>query len=284
MKLADAVLVAPPNDPEAVMIFELAKKMRLPTIESLQPHGATLEKEPKLIEKLTNGGWKRIVIVEMPGRKTEENLRRLGFQVTIIDHHHYTDIDRAHDPNTGHLLPSSLEQFLNLLRITDAKLRVFGFDPKLVRGVGIMDRGFVWALREEGYQDDEIKRVLAYQKKLMGKRLNARLEARKDALARKAWKRRTVWNGYTLVVDESSTELRPRLSLIIALEVKRPLPLIVVEKKRGLLYVQETPHAMALFKKFGGFTFGMDRNWGYKNERGKTPVTLQDVQRFLVTR
>lgn len=279
--VSDAVLLVPPNDPEAVMIFTLAKKLELPIIESRQPHGATLEKEPRLISTLKKGGWKRVVIVEMPGPKTEAKLRRMGLQVVLVDHHHYTDLDRAHDPKTGILLPSSLEQFIKLFRITDARLRSFRFDPKLVHGVGIMDRGFVWALREEGYSDREIKRVLAYQKKLMDKRVDARAEARKDALARRAWKMRKAWDGFTLIIDNSPAELRPRLSLIIALEVKRPLPLIVVEKRRGLIYVQESPHAMALFKKFGGFTFGMDRNWGYKNERRKKQVRLRDVQDFL---
>ncbi len=284
MNSADIVLVVPPNDPEAVVIFALAKKLGLSIVESHQPHGATLEKEPRLVETLKKGGWKRVVIVEMPGARTEVRLRRMGFQLVIIDHHHYTDLDRAHDPKTGRLLPSSLEQFLNLFRITDARLRSLGFDPILVRGVGIMDRGFVWGLRREGYGDLEIKRVLAYQKKLMGLRLHARAETRKDRLARKAWRARKAWMGYTLIVDNSLAELRPRVSLIIALQVKHPIPLILVERKRGLIYVQESPHAMALFKKFGGFTFGMDRNWGYKNERRKKRVTLEDVQAFLRTR
>lgn len=277
------VLIIPPNDPEAVMIFELAKKMGLEVIESKQPHGATLDREPKLLARVKAGGWNRAVVVEMPGPKTEAALRRAGVEVAVIDHHHYTHLDRAHDPKTKKLLPSSLEQFLRRFRITDAKLTSLGFSPRLVRGVGINDRGFVWALRDEGYADKEIRAVLAYQKILMGPRLDPAVEARKDALARRAWDARKQWNGFELIDDKTGADLRPRLSLIIALEVKRPVPLMLVENTRGLIYVQESPHAVDLFKRFGGFTFGMDRNWGYKNERGKRRVTLDDVKRFIQT-
>jgi len=34
-------------------------------------------------------------------------------------------------------------------------------------------------------------------------------------------------------------------------------------------------------RKFGGFTFGMDRNWGYQNTPGVSKVTLVDIKRFL---
>ncbi len=281
ISMKPTVLIVPPNDPEAVMIFELAKAMGLDVIESKQPHGATLDREPRIRARVKVGGWKRAVIIEMPGRKTEALLRRAGVEVVIIDHHHYTNLDRAHDPKTTRLLPSSLEQFLRVFRVTDAKLNALGFKPRLVRGVGINDRGFVWALRDEGYTDKEIRQVLVYQKKLMGTRLDAKNETRKDALARTAWNQRKTWNGFSLIEDNTGADLRPRISLIIALEVKHPVPLILVEKKRGLIYVQESAHAPSLFKRFGGFTFGMDRNWGYKNERGNPSVTLKDVQQFL---
>jgi len=99
--------------------------------------------------------------------------------------------------------------------------------------------------------------------------------------ARKAWNARTAWDGYQVVVNESAAGVREGVSFIVALEVKKPTPIIFVEKKRGLLYVQESDRAMDLFRAFGGFTFGLDRNWGYRNGPGKKNVSLKDVQHVL---
>jgi hypothetical protein len=274
-------LIVPPNDPEAVMIYQLGRALGIQMIVSHQPHGATLDREPDIVKLVQAGGWNRAVIVEMPGKKTETALRRAKVDVVIIDHHHYTGLDRAHDPKTHKMLPSSLEQFLSLFRVTNAKLKALGFTPKLVRGVGIMDRGFVWALREAGYSQADVKRVIAYQKKLMATVRSSKHEARKDAIAMQAWKRRKKWGMFWVVQTNSEVELRPRLSLLVATRINKPTPLIIVEKKRGLIYVQESPFAMKLFHKFGGFTFGMDRNWGYKNLSGKPKVDVKDVRAFL---
>ena len=59
------------------------------------------------------------------------------------------------------------------------------------------------------------------------------------------------------------------------------LSMFFVEKKRGLIYVQESENAMDLFRKFGGFTFGVDHNWGFRNVPGKKSVSLKDVQLCL---
>ena len=59
------------------------------------------------------------------------------------------------------------------------------------------------------------------------------------------------WNGYSIVEDDTNMSMRRRVSRIIALEMKKPTPLIMVEKGRGFIYVQETDQAMELFEKFG---------------------------------
>lgn len=282
MDLKDTVLILPPNDAEAVMIRELAKAIGLPTVISKQPHGASLDREPGIVEQVRQGGWKRVVVVEMPGAKTEDAIRRLGVRLQVIDHHHYTDLNRAHDPSTGKLLPSSLEQFLSLISLTDKKLRALSFDPKLVRGIGIMDRGFLWALKEEGYSKADIDKIMAERDRLMRRIRDPKIERRYDALARQAWKNRRRWKGFEVVSSRSPIDLRPRVSLIVARTRKRPTPLIVSEPVRGVIYVQESRFAMDLFRVFGGFTFGMDRNWGYRMEKGKPTVTLLDVKRELL--
>ncbi len=84
-----------------------------------------------------------------------------------------------------------------------------------------------------------------------------------------------------MIVSSADTQLRPRLSRIVVDEIGKPTSLIIVERSRRLIYVQESPYAMALFNEFGGFTFGLDRNWGHRNDKGGKQVTLKDVKRVI---
>lgn len=281
MQMGTTVLIVPPNDAEAILISQIALKAEIPTIISKQTHGASLDKGRDYVAEIKKGGYKRVVVVEMPGPKAEARLRKAGIELVIIDHHHYTGLDRAHDPKTGRMLPSSLEQFLDLFSLTDKKLRALGFDPLLVEGIGAMDRGFVWALQDEGFSKKDIKRVLAFHDKLLEHINNPKTEARKMELAQSAWQKRRKWHGYFIIESRADVQLRPRLSRIVALEIGKPTSLIILEHSRGLIYVQESDRAMKLFETFGGFTFGLDRNWGYRNEPGKPKVTLISVQKVL---
>ena len=201
--------------------------------------------------------------------------------MVIIDHHEYTDLDRAHVGKSRRSLPSSLEQFLKLFRFTDAKLKALGFDPKMVRGVGIMDRGFVWELKKEGWSWKEITALIAYQEALMSEVRNRANEEEKMAAVRKIWDDRKPWKGYFIVEGDTDMSLRVRVSLVAALDRKKPTPLIMNEKGRGFIYVQDSDAGQALFDRFGGFTFGSLPNWGYKNAGAKKKVSLEEVKGFL---
>jgi hypothetical protein len=268
------LLAIPANDAEAVMILRLAKAFGLPVIISSQPHGASLDKEPQIIEKIKKSGAKKIVIVEMPGLKTEKQLAALGFRIKIIDHHNYLGLNRKKKL-------SSLEQFLKMFKISDQKIKVLGFVPRLVRGIGIFDRGFIWALQKEGYSKTEVKKVLLFRQKLMRPFVDSVEEKKYKRAARAVWQQREKWQDFFIVRDNTKKGLRPYLSLLVALEIGRPTPLIVVEHGRNIIYVQETNLAKKLFKKFGGFTFGEKGNWGYKNEPGKPMMTLAILKKFL---
>lgn len=274
------VLLIPTNDPEAVLIFQIATALGIPTLQSGQPHGAVLEREKDLLQKIRASGATRVVIVEMPGLETEKAIRQAGIDLEIIDHHQYTDLDRAHDAK-GRELPSSLIQFLKRFRIMDAKLKRLGFDPRLVRGIAILDQGFVWLALKRGYAWREIHRLFAYTDELMGSVRNMRDEEAKREVAQRAWDKRRRWKKYFIVEGEGNLSLRPRLSRIVALARRKPTPLIVIEHGRGFIYVQETDKAQKLFDHFGGFTFGEHHNWGYKNAGAKKKVTVDDVLKVL---
>ncbi len=280
MTLSETLLVIPPNDAEAILISKLAEAIGLPIILSEQKHGASLDAEKQIVAKIKRTGCTEMIVVEMPGVKTETKIQNLGVKLTIIDHHHYTGLDRAHATN-GKLLPSSLEQFLKLFRLTDARLDKMGFDPMLVRGIGIMDRGFVWALFDEGYSKKQVERVLKYHDELTTVLRDLKTEGKKHRWTLAAWNKRKSWNGYFVVETNKDFSLRPRLSRLVAVEFGKPTSLIILEKKRRLIYVQESNQAMKLFEAFGGFTFGLDHNWGYHNEAGKKQVGLKDVKNIL---
>jgi hypothetical protein len=281
MKLKNPVLIVPPNDAEAVMIQRLAEYLELPTIISKQLHGASLDKGHDYVAEVRSGGYQTAIVIEMPGLESEQALKDMGVEVVLIDHHHYTGLDRAHGAD-GKMLPSSLEQFLELFGITDDQLRAWGLNPKLVRGIGIQDRGYIWALMKEGYTKEEAMNVMAYADELTAHLHNPKTEQRKWDLARKAWKKRKEWNGFYVVSTRADVQLRPRLSRIVAEEMGKPTALIIVEHGRGIIYVQESDYAMGLFEKFGGFTFGLDRNWGHKHQRGEKKVTLRHVKRAIL--
>lgn len=278
------LLIIPTNDPEAVQVWHLAKAMGMPVLRSRQGHGATLDKEKQLLKRVKEVGCKRVVIVEMPGPKAEESLRRAGFDVAIIDHHEYTGLDRARHPRTGKRLPSSLEQFRSMFRLTDARLKRLGFDPRLTRAIGIQDRGYVWALLEEGYSWKDVRGVFAHMDRLMDEVRDPGREEEKMAEAQRAWDAREKWDGYYVVHGRGKANLRVRLSRVVALSMRKPTPLIIVEGDRGFVYAQESDDAEALFKHFGGFTFGMGRNWGFRNAGAKRKVTVEEVQAFIASR
>ena len=273
------VVIIPLNDPEAVLLSQIAKVMGLDLITSKQGHGASVDKSKGLIEKIIKGGWQEAIIVEMPGLKTEKMLKKLGVKVTIIDHHNYEGLKRAYIK--GKIKPSSLEQFLKIFKLTNKKLEKLGFQAELVKGIGVMDRGFVWQALEEGYSWRVIKKLMNYQDELMAQVRNMKAEEEKIKAAAAAWRNRETWGKYLIIRNPSNLGFRSRLSRLIAYEMKKPTPIILVEPKRHFIYVQETDRAQDLFKKFGGFTFGMGTNWGYKSERRKPGPKLKEIQNFL---
>ncbi len=275
------VVIVPLNDPEAVLISQLAEALGLPVIKSQQPHGASLDKGRDFVTAVCEENYKRVVVVEMPGPKSEVAIKEAGIELVIIDHHHYDDLDRARDKKTGKLLYSSLEQFLKLFRLGDARLKKMGFNPRLVRGIGLMDRGFVWALERAHYSPKEVKAVLAYWRELMRVVKEPKNEKEKQKIVQAAWDQRKKWHEFFVVQDESHVGLRSKVSLLVAEVIGKPTPLIVVEKKRGFIYVQESAYAQRLLKRFGGFTFGMERNWGYRNAGARKKVSLDDLKDFL---
>jgi hypothetical protein len=275
------LVIVPPNDEEAYVIADLADRLGFLVHRSAQRHGARLESEPGIFERVKKSGADTVVIVEMPGPDLEKDIQALGKHLILIDHHNYTDLDRAHDVS-GAPLPSSLEQFLHLFDVDDETLRSFGYHPRFVRGVGLWDAGYLWALLDAGYTKGEIEAFLKFKDELAARVDSPEVLPRHQEAAAKAWAAREPFANMLVVISEDpGAHIRSGVSRLAATTFWKPTPMMISERAGRRLYVQETDRALDLFHRFGGFTFGTDRNWGYDNEVEKEKITLADLKAFF---
>jgi hypothetical protein len=275
----------PTNDEEAFLIAELAERKGYLVYRSGQAHGARLEREPNILERVRESGASTVIIVEMPGLEMEEKIRRLGKHLVVIDHHNYEDLERAYAPD-GSTLPSSLEQFLHYAEIEDVHLKRWGYEPDLVHGIGLWDAGYIWGVMNAGYSRGRALEVAAFKDELSKKVGAADSDEENEKEARRAFDDREKFsvegeNYFVVVSSHPTAHIRSSLSRLFAFTYWKPTPVIISERGGARIYVQETKRALDLFHRFGGFTFGTDRNWGYDSESENEKITLSDVKKFL---
>lgn len=157
----ETIFVIPHNDGEAAWAHEILKAVHAPLVfKSNQPWGAKLENDIDAIMNLASGlnnpkarRAKNIVVFEMPGTASEAQLRALGKNVIIIDHHKYDGLDRSNPI-------SSLEQLMTLIRWPVSKLD---------HAIAVNDRSFVPGLKEMGLTNDEIRMIRRFDQIAQGK-------------------------------------------------------------------------------------------------------------------
>ena len=143
--LNQTLFIVPHNDGEAVRANEILQALKAPhLIVSRQAWGATLDKEPISPDDLKN--VKRIVVFEMPDVTTEENLRARGFEVTVIDHRFYKDLDRRRQE-------SSIEQLMTLIKWPMSRVD---------EAIAVNDRGYIPGLKKMGLTKSEIRAIRRY--------------------------------------------------------------------------------------------------------------------------
>lgn len=272
--MSATILLCPKNDEESLQILKVAQAAGFPVVISEQPHGARLHNEPNLIARLksTDPEARRVAIVEIPGPSVEAELTSIGYEVVIIDHHRYDELNRMQSL-------SSLEQFLQVFELSDARLLQLGFDPLLVRGVGMIDRGFVWELNKAGLSKEDQRRVREYYIGLMHELGSPSKEAVIEA--RRAWDdRRQV--GQVLVVKSlrADVKIREALSFVLADLYEQP-PQVLILEGNGRVSLQDSDLAPKLYEAFGGFTFGQDKCWGFQPEPGRPAPSLEAMLAIL---
>jgi len=280
--LRETVVVCPRNDVESDLILRLCEKLGVETVQSSQPYGARVDKEPNALDRITGTQKPHVIIIEMPGPEVEEALAGQDCRVTIIDHHWYTGLDRTKD-SEGNRLPSSLEQFLNIARITDEDLQEWEFDPKAARGIGVMDDRYAQGLRDEGYTQEEINAVLDLREQLSQESLPDMSE--NIAAAKDAWARRREYGRYTIVESEAHMDVRGAVGIETIRDGVDTQPNIVSVKGGEVLYVQQVePELVEYLKEHvpgKTFSYGAGQCWGFDHKGGSATLTLQELLGYI---
>lgn len=275
----ETLIVCPRNDAESDMILRVAQKAGIIAVQSAQLHGAVLDREPDIVSRVGEGGRPRVWIIEMPGPAIEDELRAKGFDVTLIDHHRYKELDRATDPETHSPKPSSLEQFLDRACVEDTELLAWGFDPKTVRGLGIMDDRFISGLRAAEYSQEEIAKVLDASERYAKETTPMFEEIRKAATD--AWSARTKIGKYVVVRSDYKKDIRGALVYATIRENMDTQPMIISSIGGLKIYVQNVEPGLVdhLLKTIPGktFSFGGGMCWGVDGYGQSTHPTFDQV-------
>ena len=285
--LQPVVLVTVDNDPEARLINLLAKAAGICVIRSEQLHGGTLDEEPDILERIRKTGKTEVWTMELPGPAIEKQLRNMGYIVRIIDHHVYHgDLDRAHDPQLGKRLRSSLEQFLVWATITDSKMISWGFEPKLVVGIGIFDDRFVQGLQKASYTEAEIAEVLAYDA-FLGRQVFPHFDE-VQIEAQRAWNERTQVHGYNVFKTYLDVSVSRAISLTAIKYGAQSVTSVTSDRNGRQIFVNNISYATVqllehAFTNRHTFTYGSGRCFGIDNDKCELQsITLDEVLAVLI--
>lgn len=272
--LDNVLLITIDNDAEARLILSIATKAGMRVYRSAQRHGATLDEETGIVEFAQAIDIPYIWTVEIPGEKTEEQLRSSGFELKIIDHHTYGKLDRLHDAS-GKRLQSSLEQFLALTEIETSDLTQWGFDSVMVHGIGIMDDRYVQGLKKSGYNKPMIDQVLDYREELE-RQIDPHYAERVEA-SQLSWQRRLEHKGFIIYVSKSELSVSRMVSTIAIRHGVESKPSIIFCRGGKQIFVLNILSAQIekLNRTFPGrytWTYGAGHCWGLNNE--KSPKDL----------
>lgn len=301
--LRNVLLYTVDNDPESRLIYLIALCLGIYTIRSPQPHGALLDNEQDAVTLVRASGKREVWTVELPGEYTENKLRKCGINVVIIDHHTYGKLDRAHNPETGERKKSSLEQFLELLKLTDNENallseqlnRLVGFGTfnreAIIKGIGILDDRYVKGLHEAGYDSESIRHVFQFRD-MLHRQLDKEFDAKTDA-AKTVWEARKEIGDYVVCISEYPFTVTGAVSTrsvtVDSYFFLRPLeakPMIVSDcggkKLRVLNISPETIEILnAAFEHRHRFTYGAGRCWGSGGDLLPTDITLEELLAVL---
>ncbi len=283
--MSDVLLITVRNDAESCLIHLIALRAGIRVFPSAQPHGATLDRETGILDLVRAVDRKYVWTVEIPGVNMETVLRANKFHLMIIDHHMYRGLDRAHDA-FGKRLQSSLEQFLALAEITDTDLVQWGFDPVLVRGIGIMDDRYLQGLKKSKYTPEQIKYVLRHLEELE-QQVDAHYDERLEA-AQRAFRNRIMSpSGFIGYFSENNLSVSRMVSMLASQHDDGQKPSVIYSRGgKQILIVNVKPEQIqTLNQRYPNrhtWTYGAGRCWGIDNEKSPENLWVRDSFHTIV--
>lgn len=259
----NTTIICPRNDGESRLIIDIAEKLSFDVRISKQGWGAVLSREPA---ETFRDLKKNVIIVEMPDALKEKELQDRGHHLFVLDHHQYPHLKRLYPV-------SALEQFACLISYTLNRWQM---------GVALNDRGYIPALRRQGYSEDEILEIRQYDLEAQGYQPAYFEILRRDYL--KGYNR-----GQDLYVVETTCEKTSYLSDLHFFEnEKRRLrtDLVVFTADAGntmqkISFYGSPARAKALQGKFGGYSGGDEKVSMFWGIDITTAVTKETFLRSL---
>lgn len=242
-------IICPYNDGEICLIVDIAKKLNFDVRVSNQTWGAVLSKE--LDETFVNLK-ENVIIIEMPGIEKENEIKK-SRNLIIIDHHKYQDLDRSNPK-------SSLEQFADIVSYKFNRWEM---------GIALNDRGYIYALKENGYNDEEIKKIREFDLSCQG------YKAEDFKILEEDYRKGYIFNdSYIVETKNNKTSYLADLHFLENEKRNKPLDLFVFtmsgEKKINEINFYGFPEtAKTLYAELGGWCGGDEKKsmfWGWKAE------------------
>lgn len=242
-----AVLVLAVNDAESLMMSRIAQALGIEQIRLRQEGQCiSLDRERDILTRINFVAVPEVWVVKAPGPKTEEEIRRSGRRVVIIDRHCYPKmgLDRSRDA-CGLPLPSLLAQFLELSGVTEAELMSWGWDPALIRGLYRFAVEGLDGLYAFNYSKEQIEQVLNLRAMLMrhvqpdfGERLRT---------ASLAWSGRATKNRVGICSAPSAAPIFDELMIIVDRLGYGDFVMIVVEHEERQIYLCNFGHEFSRY-------------------------------------
>lgn len=259
----NTTVICPCNDGESRLIMEIARRLSFDVRISKQGWGAVLSQEP---DETFADLKKNVIIIEMPGVRKEKELKDKGHSLFVIDHHTYHDMDRS-------FCVSSLEQFACLIS--------YNLD-RWEMGIALNDRGYIPALRKNGYSEEEILKIRQFDLEAQGYKTEYFEMLRKDYL--KGYN-----PGQDFYVVETTCEKTSYLSDLHFFEnEKRKILMDLVvftvdsgEKIKEVNFYGSPVRVKALQKRFGGYSGGDEKVSMFWGKDITTPMTKEEFLRFF---
>lgn len=281
----NVVLVIVKNDPESYVTARLAELAGISTVVlEASRMGVSLDNHPEAFEQIIQSGKKEVWLFELPGPEMEASLCG-SMKVVIIDHHWYSDLglDRSWD-GRGKPLPSALEQFVALAGITPREVASWDFDPRTIRGIGLVDAKFVPGLREAGYSPREIERVMDMRDEILRDTTRNFHESRRRAAV--AWNARSRTERYWLV--KAGGAVPGAVQYWMWKDDCDEDPLVVVAPDDNVHTARHVPwrvveHVVNAFPGAKVFGFGTHNCVGVDNRHGHRHVTADEFLAALNT-